>query len=60
VIVMRVLEAVALVLAGGTVGGIGVISLGIKRDDRRGRFPAYTDDPIARAARRGTGVRVRP
>jgi len=58
-ITMPVLEAISLVMAGGTIGGLGVISLGIKRDDRRGRFPADTNDLIARAARRASGVGVR-
>jgi hypothetical protein len=58
-ITMHVLEAIALVMAGGTVGGLGVISLGIKRDDRPGRFPADTNDLIARAARRASGVGIR-
>jgi hypothetical protein len=56
---MHILEAIVLVVAGGTVGGVGVISLGIKRDDRRGRFPADTDDTIARAARRAIRVGIR-
>lgn len=56
---MHVLEAIELMVAGGTIGGLGVISLGIKRDDRRGRFPADTNDLIARAARRATRVGTR-
>jgi hypothetical protein len=56
---MHVIEAIVLVAAGGTLGGVGVISLGIKRDDRRGRFPADASDPITRAARRATRVGVR-
>lgn len=56
---MHVLEVIELVVAGGTIGGLGVISLGIKRDDRRGRFPADTNDVIARAARRATRVGIR-
>lgn len=56
---MHVLEAIELMVAGGTIGGLGVISLGIKRDDRRGRFPANTNDLIARAARRATRVGTR-
>jgi hypothetical protein len=56
---MHVLEAIVLVAAGGTAGGVGVISLGIKRDDRPGRFPADTNDLIARVARRATHVGTR-
>jgi hypothetical protein len=56
---MHVLDAIALVVAGVSIGGVGIISLGIKRDDRRGRFPADTDDPITRAARRATGLGTR-
>jgi hypothetical protein len=56
---MHVLEAIVLVGVGGTIGGLGVISLGIKRDDRHGRFPADTNDVIARAARRATRVGAR-
>jgi hypothetical protein len=56
---MHVLEAIVLVVGGGTVGGVGVISLGIKWDDHRGRFPADTNNLIARAARRATRVGTR-
>lgn len=56
---MHVLEAIALIVGGGAIGGVGVVSLGIKRDDRRGGFPADTDDTIARAARRVTRVGTR-
>jgi hypothetical protein len=56
---MHLIDAIALVVAGGTIGGVGVISLGIKRDDHRGGFPADTDDLIARAARRATHAGAR-
>jgi hypothetical protein len=36
-----------------------MICLGIKRDDRPGGFPAYTNDRTARAARRVIGVGAR-
>ena len=36
-----------------------MIRLGIKRDDRPGGFPAYTNDLTARAARRVIGVGAR-
>ena len=54
-----VFAAVALVLAGVAIGILTMICLGIKRDDRPGGFPAYTNDLTARAARRVIGVGTR-
>ena len=59
VIGMHVLEVIELVVAGGTIGGLGVISLGIKRDDRPGGFPADAHDRMARATRKITGAGAR-
>ena len=53
------LAALALVLAGVGIGILTMICLGIKRDDRPGGFPAYTNDLTARAARRVIGVGTR-
>lgn len=55
---MCVFAAVALAM-GVAIGVLVMIRLGISRDDRPGRFPAQTDDRIARAARRVTGVGAR-
>ena len=56
---MYVFAALALVIAGVTIGVLVMVCLGIKRDDRPGGFPADTNDRTARAARRviGTGAR---
>lgn len=54
-----VFTAIALVAAGAVIGVLAVVALGIRRDDRRGGFPAHTDDRIARGARRVTGVGAR-
>jgi hypothetical protein len=54
-----IFAALALVMTGVTIGILVMISLGIKRDDRPGRFPVKTDDWTARAARRVIGVGAR-
>lgn len=54
-----ILIAIALVAAGAVIGALAVVSLGIRRDDRRNGFPASTDDRIARGARRMTGAAAR-
>ena len=54
-----VVAAIALVVAGGVIGILGTVCLGIKRDDRPGGFPADTNDRIAYAARRLTGAGAR-
>lgn len=51
--------ALALVMAGVTIGILVMIRLGINRDDRPGGFPLGTDDRAARAARRVIGVGAR-
>jgi hypothetical protein len=51
--------ALALVMAGVTIGILVMIRLGINRDDRPGGFPLGTDDGAARAARRVIGVGAR-
>jgi hypothetical protein len=56
---MYVFAALALVVAGVTMGILVMICLGIKRDDRPGGFPAATSDRTARAARRVIGVGAR-
>lgn len=56
---MYVFAALALVIAGVTMGILVMVCLGIKRDDRPGGFPAYTNDRTARAARRVIGVGAR-
>jgi hypothetical protein len=56
---MYVFAALALVVAGVTMGILVMICLGIKRDDRPGGFPAATSDRTARAARRVIGVSAR-
>ena len=58
-IAMYVFAATALVLAGAATGIVVMVCLGIKRDDRPGRFPADAHDRIARATRRMTGVGTR-
>lgn len=54
-----IFAALALVVAGVTIGILVMIRLGIKRDDRPGGFPADTNDLTARAARRVIGVGAR-
>ena len=56
---MYVFAALALVIAGVTMGILMMVCLGIKRDDRPGGFPADTNDRAARAARRVIGVGAR-
>ena len=57
---MYVSAAIALVVAGASIGILVMVCLGIKRDDRPGGFPAAAKDRTARAARRMTGVGARP
>jgi hypothetical protein len=59
VIEMYVFAALALVIAGVTIGVLVMVCLGIKRDDRPGGFPADTNDRTARAARRVIGIGAR-
>ena len=54
-----IFAAIALVAAGAVLGILAVVALGIRRDDRRGRFPARADGRVARGARRVTGVGTR-
>jgi hypothetical protein len=56
---MYVFAALALVVAGVTMGILVMVCLGIKRDDRPGGFPADAHDRTARAARKMTGARTR-
>ena len=56
---MYVSAATALVLAGAAIGILGMVCLGIKRDDRPGGFPADAKDRTARAARKMTGAGTR-
>ena len=54
-----IFTAIALVTAGVVIGVLGVVSLGIRREDRRGRFPARPRGWLARSARRATGAGIR-
>jgi len=54
-----IFAAIALVAAGAVIGILAVVALGIRRDDRRGGFPARTHSAMARGARRVTGVSSR-
>ena len=54
-----IVTAIALVVAGGAIGILGTVCLGIRRDDHPGGFPADTSDRIAHAARRLTGAGAR-
>lgn len=54
-----VFTTIALVAAGAVMGALAMVALGIRRDDRRGRFPAHPHGLMARGARRVTGVAVR-
>ena len=56
---MYISAAIALVGGGAAIGGLAVVSLGIKRDDHPDGFPGYTNNRIARATRRMTGARAR-
>jgi hypothetical protein len=51
--------AAALVATGVAIGIIAVVSLGIRREDRPGDFPADIDGRVARGARRFTGLHAR-
>jgi hypothetical protein len=59
VIEIYVFTAIALVAAGVMIGVLAVLSLGIRRDDRPGGFPADTDDRVVRSARRVIGAGAR-
>ena len=54
-----IFASIALVAAGAVIGILAVVALGIRRDDRRGGFPARTHSRMARGARRVTGVGTR-
>jgi hypothetical protein len=54
-----IFAAIALVTAGAMIGVLAVVALGIRRDDRRGAFPARANGRVARGARRVTGVGTR-
>jgi hypothetical protein len=54
-----IFAAIALVTAGVVIGVLGVVSLGIRREDRRGGFPARPHGWLARSARRATGAGTR-
>ena len=52
--------AITLLVIGVVIGVVAVVSLGIRREDRRGsRLPVDADDRVARGARRLTGLHVR-
>lgn len=51
--------AIALVASGAMIGVLAVVTLGIRRDDRRGGFPARPRGRVTRGARRVTGVGIR-
>ena len=54
-----IFAAIALVTGGAVIGVFAVVALGIRRDDRRGGFPARADGRVVRGARRVTGVGTR-
>ena len=55
-----VFAAIALVATGVVTGIIAVVSLGIRREDRRGRrLPVDANDRITRGTRQLTGLYVR-
>ena len=54
-----IFAAIALVAAGAVIGILAVVALGIRRDDRRGGFPARTHSRTTRGARRVVGVGTR-
>ena len=54
-----IFAAIALVTAGAVIGILAVVALGVRRDDRRGAFPARANGRVARGARRVTGVGTR-
>jgi hypothetical protein len=56
---MYVSAAIALVIAGVTIGILVMVCLGIKRDDRPGGFPADARGPMTRATRKITGAATR-
>ena len=45
-----IFAAIALVTGGAVIGVLAVVALGIRRDDRRGAFPARADGRVARGA----------
>jgi hypothetical protein len=51
-----IFAAIALVAAGAVIGVLAVVALGIRREDRRGGFPARPRGRVARGARRVTGA----
>jgi hypothetical protein len=54
-----IFAAIALVAAGAVIGILAVVTLGIRRDDRPGGFPARPHSRMARGARRLIGVGTR-
>jgi hypothetical protein len=54
-----IFAAIALVTAGAVIGVLAVVALGIRREDRRGGFPARPRGWLARGARRLTGAGTR-
>ena len=54
-----VFTVIALVSAGVMIGVLAVLSLGIRRDDHPGGFPADTEDRVVRSVRRLIGVGTR-
>jgi hypothetical protein len=54
-----VVAVIALLVTGVVIGVIAVVSLGIHREERALSLTGGTRDPVARGARRLTGVYVR-
>ncbi len=54
-----VFAAIALTAVGAVIGVLLMMSIGIKRDDHPGGFPAHTADRTVCAARRMTGAAAR-
>jgi hypothetical protein len=53
------LDAVAVAVAGGVVGFLALVSLGIHREEAAYTMTEPTSDPVARYARAANGVYVR-
>jgi hypothetical protein len=53
------LDAVTVALAGGVIGFLAVVSLGIHREEAAYTMTEPTSDPVARCARAANGVYVR-
>lgn len=57
--VIYVVAAIALLVTGIAIGVIAVVSLGVRREERAFTLTGDTRDPLARGARRLTGLYTR-